>query len=65
MTAVKGGWLVELLASHAPSRYNYWYPYVSLLSLASLFLAICVHVFSHFVPLLFPSGGCWSDIRIC
>jgi len=53
MTAVKGGRLVELLASHAPSRYNYWYPYVSLLSLASLFLAICVHVFSHFVPLLF------------
>ena len=38
------GW-VMWLAAHSPTAYNYLYPYVSLVSLLSLCVAIAIHFF--------------------
>jgi hypothetical protein len=46
-------------ASLSPSHHNVWYPYVSLLSLASLVMAIVIHCIAQFTPLLMPSWTLW------
>ena len=58
------GW-VAWLAAHSPSKFNYLYPYVSIVSLLSLFTAIVVHFFAYFVPLFVPDWWLlrrWPDL---